>query len=499
MKFGEILLTICVAIATLHTASAENMDETFANLETRWQDAMRELNVPGLSVAVVREDKLVYANGFGVRQVDPSKEFTADTICYIASSTKPFVAMAILQLVDAGKVDLDKPVKTYLPRFELPDADLANSITVRDLLCHRYGLSNGIVTLAEAYTGEWDDDFYYDELARSTEARGSWSYSNLHYTLAGRIVQAVTGKTWQDYLRDEILEPLGMNRTTAYASRMYADDNVALGLVVKDGHWTNSDALKIDKTMHAAGGMGTTARDLAQWIRLNMSDGAIDGTRIVSEARLDEMLTEHVQPKSRFFQFGRERMGLSWYLGSYKDELLVHHFGGYIGYHAHVSFMPEHNVGVAVLANSDREGSMLIHQIAADVYNTLLNLPGDDFLPRLVERTAKIEERERIQATRRPPLPDGPLDLPSPLEAYAGTYTSDRWGALTLNVSGDTLVGGLGNLGVTIHPRDNESLTLVYALGREILTFKYAPNGSVAEAHVKSWGPHTMVFTRTEP
>lgn len=486
-------------VSSLGPAYAQSVPAPFDRLEQRWRDAMHEMDLPGMAVAVVQGDRVVYAQGFGVRDLAPEKPFTPDTSCYIASSTKPFVALAILQLVDAGKVRLDAPVKQYLPRFELPTKEWSERLTVRDLLCHRYGLRNPIITLAEAYTGEWDDDFYYREM-KQTEIVGKWEYSNLHYTIAGRIIQAVTGQTWQDYLRDHIFEPLGMEHTTAYASKMYGFDNVALPLVKNDGGgaWDVSPLRKSDSTMHAAGGLGSSARDLGQWLRLNLNGGAVDGRRLVSEAALDEMLTPHTEPSTRFFRFGRERMGLSWYLGTYKDELLVHHFGGYIGYHAHVSFMPEHKIGVAVLANSGGEGSMLVHQVASDVYDTLLNLPGDDFLPRLIERTHKIESREAKERAERAPLPDGPLTLSKPLDDYVGTYTSDRWGTLRIERAGDTLAGHFGNLPFTLHPDKTDQLILAYPMGREILTVWYGDDGSIVEIRVASYGPHIMTFTKSD-
>jgi len=497
--FCALFIVACSVLATTTCADAEDLHQTFARLETRWKAAMDQLHVPGLSIAVVYNDKVVYTNGLGVRRVDPALPFTADTTCYIASSTKPFVALAVMTLVDAGKISLDAPVKTYLPRLAFPDHALADTVTVRDLLCHRFGIGNSVVTLAEAYTGQWDDDFVYRELAESTGAKGKWEYDNLHFTIAGRIIEAVTGQPWQEYVRDAILRPLGMTHTTARATEMYAYDDVALGLLVEDDKWIVSPMLKIDKTMHAAGGMGGSARDFAQWLRLQMSDGSVDGKRILSESSLNEMFKPLVEPKTRFFRFGREKMGLAWYRGSYNGELLVHHFGGYIGYHAHISFMPEHKLGVVVLANSDREGSMLIHQIAADVYDTLLHLPGEDYMPTFIERTQKVEAREIADRAKRPPLSDGPLTLSKPLDAYVGTFTSDRFGTLILKQSGDTLVGSLGNLALTFHADKPEQLIMIYAIGQETVTFDYASNGAVTQVNIASYGPYTMRFTRVAP
>lgn len=494
-----LVASVIVALGTTNAARADKLNaRTFAHLEARWRQAMKDMDLPGMAVAVVHDGKVVYSQGFGVRQIDPDKPFTADTACYIASSTKPFIALAIMQLVDQGKVRLDAPVKEYLPRFELATPEWTNRITVRDLLCHRYGLRNPIITLAEAYTGEWDDDFFYREM-KNTEITGEWEYSNLHFTIAGRIIQSVTGQTWQDYLQDHVFDPLGMTHTTAYASRMYAMDDVALPLERGlDSQWQILPLRKVDSTMHAAGGIGSSANDLAQWILVHLNGGTANGKRIVSEKAIEAILTPETEPNTRFFRFGRGKMGLSWYLGDYKDELLVHHFGGYLGYHAHVSFMPQHNVGVAVVANSNEAATMLVHQVASDVYDTLLNLPGDDFLPRLVDRTHKIQEREAKERAERPPLPEGALSLSKPLDDYVGRYTSERWGTVVIERDGDKLFGHFGNLAFTLHPDDLDKLILAYPMGREILTPHYDEAGNVHEIWVASYGPHIMKFTKAE-
>ncbi len=487
-----------VVLLPLVSARAEDLDATFAALESRWQTAIDELDIPGLSVAVVYNDKVVYAKGFGRRRVDPDLPFTPDTACYIASSTKPFTAFGIMTLVDQGKVNLDAPVKTYLPRFDLPDHDLAEKITVRDLLCHRYGLDNSIITFAEAYTGLWNDDFFFRELPRSSGVKGSWQYSNLHFTIAGRIIEAVTGMPWQEYLRQVIFTPLGMSHSTARASELYAYDNVAIGLLKENGAWKVSSMLKSDMTMHAAGGIGASALDLAQWVRLQMSDGTVNGKRIISQASLAEMFKDNIDAADDFAPFDRGPMGLAWYLGGYRGEKMIHHFGGYVAYAAHVSFMPKHKLGVIALANSDAVGAGFIHQVACDVYDRVLGLSSEDTMPAFRERAQAAMARRAEQRAKVPPLSDAPLDLSKPIKAYTGTFTSDRWGTLVLTRDGDRLVGTLGNLPLTFHADQTDRLTMGYALGREVATFIFDDSRKMNEVRIASYGPYTMVFTRND-
>lgn len=427
MILSRVSKALFAGLFAFTAASQAAEQETLKELERRWSDVIDEIDMSGVSVAIVKGDKVIYLGAFGDRTESPEDPYTPDTSSYIASITKTFVGGAVMQLAERGKIELDAPVKQYLPRFTMVDEDLAESLTIRDLLCHRKGLQNSVITFAEAYSGEWDDDFYYKEMER-TGATGTWQYTNLHFTLLGRVIESVSGKKWQDYLADHIFSPLGMEHSSAYASVADSYGDVAYPLVPDDdnGGWKNAPMRKVDSTMHAAGGIYSSARDMAQWIKLFLNDGTVDGMRILKPETVQAMLTEEVQPGTSFWKFKRERMGLAWYLGEYNGEFMVHHFGSYNGFHAHCSFMPEHELGVAVLTNNGASQSMLVHQIAADTYDFLLDLPGEDELDKFIRQTmGSIRSRERALAEREP-LSDAPLTVSQPLETYAGHYVSDR-------------------------------------------------------------------------
>src|SRR5262245_22196048 len=161
-------------------------------LRERWARAMESLRVPGLAVVAVRGDEVVLLETAGVRNLD-RQPVTPDTLFYIASCTKPFTATLVAQLAEAGRVDLDAPVKRYLPRFRVADAELTERLSVRDLLAHRQGLNSGAIVFLDAFTGEITKDRYYHFLGAVRPAK-RYGYSNVHFTLAGRVVEAVEGK-----------------------------------------------------------------------------------------------------------------------------------------------------------------------------------------------------------------------------------------------------------------------------------------------------------------
>ncbi len=501
--FFGLLLSLCgTSLLFAYCAAgveykSRDADVPFGELEQRWQSAVRELGLPGLAVSVIQDDRAIYAKGFGSRTLDPNDAFTPTTPVYIASATKTFITLAVMTLVEDGRIDLDAPVKQYLPRFQLSDPGLTERITIRDLLCHRYGLSNWPITFAEAYTGLCNDDFYYRELPHS-EIKGSWGYSNLHFTLLGRVITAVTGQPWQDYLRDKIFKPAGMFKTTAHAQELYGHEDAAQPLEKVNGEWLLAALRKTDNTMHAAGGMGSTAEDLARWIRLHLDGGAIDGTRIVSRESIDTILTPQTKPGTRFFRFGREQMGLGWYLGSYKNELLVHHFGSFAGAHTHVSFMPEHGIGVAVVANSNEDVTKLVHLIACDIYDVLLGFPSDDSLASFV-RDMKKQEARAGRERRDEASHTVPVRLSMPSARYAGVYQSERWGTLEVRDEQGAPSARIGAVPLSLFGGKKDEPQAETPLGTVRVVFQCADGETVTSVLIESEDGSRMEFVREKP
>ncbi|MCC6696652.1 MAG: serine hydrolase [Candidatus Hydrogenedentes bacterium] len=497
MHFGSTqLLAACLLVQGLMPGAwpQEVLKPNFAELEARWESARQTIGLPGMAIAVVKDDNVSYERGFGYRDLDSKAPFTANTASYIASVTKTFVTFAVMQQVDAGRVDLDRPVKSYLPRFQLADQELTQRITVRDLLCHRFGLSNWPITFAEAYTGILNDDFFYRELSR-TDVKGSWAYSNLHFTLLGRLVEAVTGQSWQHYLQEHVFLPAVMDHTTARASELYAIADHATPYIWRDGVWRASSFRKADSTMHAAGGIGSSAHDLALWILLHLNSGALEDRRLLSDAAVTQILTAQVKPKSRYFMFGRKEMGLGWYLGDYKDDLLVHHFGSYAGAHAHVSFMPEHKLGVAVVTNSDEDMAMLVHLMAADVYDAYLGRTPSRDLGRFVRKMKRGREMAN-RKMRELPAHTTALALPKSCDAYTGTYLSESWGILEISRDGDGLAGHDGNFPLSFYQDDRGDVVADTPLGNFQVEFIDGTEGGIAGIHIVMSGEATMSFYR---
>lgn len=454
------LFPLAVALATPATAQqTPNLaPATIAALEARWQQAMQTFRVPGLSVTVVRGNDVIYRGTFGVRDLESKAPVTTKTAFYIASCTKPFVALAIMTLVEQGRVDLDAPVVRYLPRFALADPECSRTLSVRDLLCHRFGLTSRPIVFLDAFTGEISEDRYYHFL-RQIKPQDHPSYSNVHFTLAGRVIEAVTGKPWRDYLAERLFAPAGLAQMTGYADAMYARADVALPTE------PTADGLarcphKSDRTMHAAGGLGASLEDLERWLRLHLNAGAIDGKQIAkpeSIATMLQMQAKLPQPDGKIRVM--EGFGLGWMVGNYRSKTPYRmHGGGYTGAAALYALLPEHNLGVAVLANSGPGGQAIVQLVSIDLQDRLLGVEGNDLLPRF----AKTAEQEfRRLAEQKPRTNLAASWGAERARALTGTYGNEHWGSVRIAMVGEALRASFGELDADLVAGEGDGLCAI--------------------------------------
>ena len=414
------------AAAQVPAPRVEDVTE-LQGLSARWTAALETLEVPGFAVAVVKDGAVLALDAFGVRNA-AGEPATPDTCYYIASATKPFTAMAVCMLAGEGKLELDASLKGVLPELVLPSEDLTVALTLRDLLCHRHVLECGPIVHRDAYTGQITDEIYF-RLLQDAEIANYVRYSNIHFTLAGRAIEAASGLKWQDFLDQRLFEPAGMIRTTAYASEMYGTFEHAEPMLRIDGEWRRSPLVKTDRTMHAAGGMGTTARDAARWLILNLNGGEIDGRRILPETMQEEYYSKNSDlPVPQGSIRIEDGFALGWCVGKYRDPTRPYFFhgGGYIGAASYICFLPEHGIGVAALANSDG-GAAMATIVTTDVLDRLLGVTGQ---PEPVAELRGIDEAAaRAGAVRsrggRESRPRARRPLPTPRDVRGNLLRSD--------------------------------------------------------------------------
>jgi len=464
-------------------------------LHDRWQAAVDELRIPGVAIVVVKGNEVVLLDAIGVCDPTSARRVTPESPFYLASVTKSFTALAIAVLVEEGKVSLDEPVRTYLPRFALRDEALAQKVTVRDLLCHRLGLNSDPIGSAEAYLGNITEDRYYRLLSR-VNSRGEFAYSNLHYTLLGRIIAAVTGNTWQDFLDERVFRPLQMRESTCYASKLYANPAAAWPMIEKAGKWELAPLVKNDQVMHAAGGMGASARDLGNWLRFQLTGKTPDGRQLISPELLQEVHKQQVtmkKPDTTPGGFVRDGYSLGWFTGTFSGRRFVEHGGGYLGTATIVSLLPDEQIGVAVLVNESRPALPLL--VVADVYSQLLDVPRVDLLPWLRETVAKSRARAAAtpERTWQPPGSQHGLTLPS--DRYVGTYSSPDWGDATVAQRGDYLTLHVGQLELRWHAQDNDRCEVEFP-GEKVMQGRFMLEDGKVTKLVLATPIRSMEFTK---
>ena len=433
-------------------AQRRGTTHTLAGLRTYVAGVLARLPVtPGLAVAVVEGDRVIFAEGFGYRDVARRLPVTAHTQFYIASTTKSFTATTAKLLAAEGKIDLDVPVKTYLPELKLPPPLAPEQISLRDLLTHRHGIGNEALEFRTATTGQYDETEIFRLLREHTRViPPTFNYSNVGYLVASYAMQRATGETWQQIVQHKLLDPLSLNATTCSASKVRASADYALPYLAEGGTFIELP-YKQDNTMHAAGGMASSAEDLARWLIVNMNGGRLDGRQVIPTTVLEETLAPQIDQKRTFYKFDRYAYSLGWNIATYEGDKLVHCFGTYEGFRPHISFMPEHRLGVVVLANESRDALFLPDLIAADIYDHLLRgaplrVEGNTKVTEFAASWKKSQDARAQRAATRAKRRDPSTRPTLALNAYAGTYENSAFGQVVITAEGDSLRARFGNL-----------------------------------------------------
>lgn len=482
----------------------------FAQNDANYADKLRELDayaeksretfgVPGFAVAVVKDDKVIFAKGYGVRELGKPDKVDQNTLFAIASNSKAFTVAALAILVDAGKIKWDDKVTQYLPEFELYDPYVTREITIRDLVSHRSGLAT--------FGGDllwYETDYTNDEILRrirflkpTTSFRSRYGYQNVMFVAAGKIVERVSGKKWSDFVRERILQPLEMNDTTTSIRDFKPNANIAAP------HNENPETGRMRKIRYgnvdgaaAAAGINSSVADLANWLRMQLARGKFAGKTIFSERQSWEMQQPNIMipiseaaakfnPTRHFYGYG-----LGWFLNDYHGRKIMSHGGALDGMLSQTAFMPEENLGVVVLTNAE---TPVYTALVNKTFDLFLNVPARDWSAELLERAkqgkaAQAEENRKIIAARvantKPSLP---------LTAYAGTYGGDFYGDARVSEENGKLVVRLlpsnnfvGDLEHwhydTFRIRWRDSI--VYPFGLGFVTFTIDENGKPAEMKI---------------
>ncbi len=415
------------------------------SLEADVTRVMKTFDVPGIAIAVVKDGKVVAAQGFGVRKLGEPAKVDGQTLFEIASNSKAFTAAALAMLVDQGKLAWDDPVIKHLPDFAMYDAYVTREMTVRDLLTHRSGLGLGAGDLLWWPTTQFSTDEIIHKLRYirpATSFRSSYAYDNLLYIVAGKIIAAKSGKSWGDTMHEWILKPVGMLNSTTSLAESARNPNTSNAHSKIDGKIAPVKSMPVDNAVGAVG-INTNAEDIARWMNVLLDGGRIakgaDGkeVRLFSEKQSREMWTAQTpmkisEPrpplaatKPNFYAYG-----LGFQLRDYQGKLVAMHGGALQGFYSKVVLVPEAKLGIAILTNAESGGAL--NALQYRLLDRYLGLPQVDWIKAVadVEDEAHAKEMERLKkanATR------AAASKPSlPLAAYDGDYEDAWYGIATI-------------------------------------------------------------------
>ena len=439
-----------IAVSTaLVAASAQATTQPYAQIDQYIEQNKQviELNT-GTAVAIVKGDKVVYEGYFGYADIEKRIPVDNNTVFYIASMTKAFTSLLALLLEHEQKLDTNQTLAAMFPDIKFKPAVRADEVTIKDMLSHTTGIDNWPLIQATAYTGQYDkaliDRIIEASYVNENAPHGQFDYTNVGYNLLSHWMDNNLGKSWQDLLQQHIFQPLNMTHTSAKISDVTAHHwSLAQGYSVKSPEPSTPVYLKkTDNSMHAAGGMVSTASDLARFLMMHMNQGDIADRSILPT----EVVEKSQQKVASYDWFGEQSSyGWGWFFRDIDGQTLLEHRGGYAGASTYMSFMPEQQIGLVVLTNQDRWGGDLAYAIESLAYSIAMG-KGDDEVEQIVEKhTAFVEGKvEKYYGEKANTSIAKPALLS---KEYIGHYVHDTLGQIEVSQGKDkTLVLRWGNL-----------------------------------------------------
>ncbi|MGA9768619.1 MAG: serine hydrolase [Blastocatellia bacterium] len=520
LKYARLLTIVAIATLAVGSIAQAKIAQTGAphDMDAYAARVLKEFEVPGLAIAIVKDGKVVLAKGYGVRKLGEPTPVDENTLFGIASNTKAFTAAALAMLVDEGKLSWDDAVVKHLPGFQLYDPYVTREMTIRDLLTHRSGLGLGAGDLL------WwpPTDFSRDELVRrlrfikpASSFRSRYAYDNVLYMVAGQVITAVTGKSWDDFIKERIFAPLGMTTSNTSVAAFSSSSNVATPHARFDGRVQATAPQPLDNVA-PCGAINSSVAEMARWLIAQLNRGAIgEGHRLFSERQSREMWSAqtilplndpppHLAPlRSNFAAYG-----LGWGLTEYRGLKTVSHTGGLLGYVSRVTLVPDLNLGVVVLTNQQSGGAF--QSLTYRVLDHYMNAPATDWIAayRKSEEMAESRAAEvaKGQAAKRAADSKPSLELAK----YAGRYTDAWYGEMAISIENNRLVLRFAHTPLLVGDLEHWQYDTFIARWRDrsleadaFVSFALKPDGSIEQIKMVAASPltdfsfdfHDLLFT----
>ena len=498
MRLLQILSLISFLLLAGPRAHAQQAP--LAGLDEYVTKAIKDWGVPGVAVAVIKDDRVVLAKGYGVRELGKPEPVDERTLFAIGSSSKAFTAASIAMLVDDKKIKWDDAATQYLPGFQLYDPYVTRELTVRDLLTHRVGLERGDQLW---YATSFDRDEVLRRiryLKPSSSMRSRFGYQNVMFLAAGQVIRSVSGKEWDDFVQERIFVPLGMKDTGTSIRTLSQSKDVATPHSKFDGQVMPIPYRNIDN-IAPAGSINSNVVDMAQWVRLHLGNGTYEGKQLLSPAAVREMAMPQTvirlegqmaaqYPEAHFLTYG-----LGWFLSDYRGKKLVEHGGSIDGMRALVAMIPEEKLGVVILTNLS--GSLISIPLSYRIFDAYLGAAPRDWSAEMLKTMRGLEERARATAAKQDAERVAGTKPSLALDKYVGEYRSEMYGdaSVALENGALTLRRGPQFIGKMEHWH-YDVFRVTWAdrqMGRGFVSFRLDQRGRVAEMTMENLADFSKV------
>ena len=430
MKKAAVCLSV---LATL--VSTSSLANSFSKVDDYIRKNKEIIQLDsGTAVAVVKGDEVIYEGYFGYSDIQQQTPVDQNTVFYIASITKAFYALNTLLLEHEGKVDTQKTLSSMFPEMEFQPALQSDQVTIKDLLRHTSGIDNWPLVQVTAYTGQHDNELINQIVSESyinpNAPLGTFEYTNVGYNILSHWMDNTSATNWQTQLANNIFSPLNMSHTSARISDAAKNNwKLARGYSVKSLNPTKPVYLtKTDDSMQSAGGMITTAKDMANFVRMHVNKGKLNGKQIFPEAVINKAHQSLVTHTMFGFEQG---YGWGWFIHDIFGERVLEHRGGYAGASTYVSFMPEQKIGLVVLSNQDKWGGDLAYALEKLVYAIALD-KSEEEINGVIEKHQSYAQgaAEKFYKNKNLKAPEKNKELD---EQFVGNFVHDTLGNIDVS------------------------------------------------------------------
>ena len=456
-----LLFTSVTTFAQRHKSSA---DKPLTGLDTAFARVLKDWHAAGFAVAIVEKNKVIYAKGFGYRDYEDKIPVTPNTLFAIGSCTKAFTASLIGMLDKEGKVDIDKPVRNYIPELKFYNDEMNDHITLHDMMSHRTGLPRHDASWYIFPTHSMDSLMHRIQyMEPSAGIREKWQYNNFMFMMQGALVEKITGKSWQDNIREKIFKPLGMDSSDVSLAEWVKSSDEAFGYGTKKDSIINKMNHYDIAAMAPAGSINSSVMDMAKWVTLWINGGKLKGKEIIPAAYVNEAMTVQMPtggglPDKEMPEVFFSGYGFGWFLSSYRGHYQVEHGGNIDGFSASTCFYPTDSIGIIVLSNQN--GSPVPTIVRNLVSDRILGLKYFDWETYIKSKSDSAKAKEKAAEVIKVPE-DKKQGKPShDLKDYEGSYSNPGYGTFDLALKNDSLFATTPEMTLWLQHKNYDIFTL---------------------------------------